>query len=66
MVTRNVQIFIDILFYIFRARTSIDEENATAQSVGITFTYSVVLQDKLGWSFSIEANFENIMISLES
>ena len=33
--------------------------------VGITFTYSVVLQDNLGWSFSIAANLENIMISLE-
>ena len=66
MVTRNVQIFIDILFYIFSTRTSIDEENATAQSIGITFTYSIVLQDNLGWSFSVEANLENIMISLES
>ena len=41
------------------------EDETTAQSVGITFTYSVVLQENLGWSFSIGADLENIMISLE-
>ncbi len=58
--------FLSIFYLIYLVtRTCFDEENATAQSVGITFTYSVVLQDNLGWSFSIAANLENIMISLE-
>ena len=58
--------FLSIFYLIYLvARTCFDEDNATAQSVGITFTYSVVLQDNLGWSFSIAANLENIMISLE-
>ena len=58
--------FLSIFYLIYLvSRTCLDEENATAQSVGITFTYSVVLQDNLGWSFSIAANLENIMISLE-
>ena len=58
--------FLSIFYLIYLvARTVINEEDATAQSVGITFTYSVVLQDNLGWSFSIAANLENIMISLE-
>ena len=42
-----------------------NEENATAQNIGITFTYSVALQDNLEWPFSIAANLENIMFSLE-
>ena len=58
--------FLSIFYLIYLVtRTCFDEDNATAQSVGITFTYSVVLQDNLGWSFSIAANLENIMISLE-
>ena len=58
--------FLSIFYLVYLVtRTCFDEDNATAQSVGITFTYSVVLQDNLGWSFSIAANLENIMISLE-
>ena len=58
--------FLSIFYLIYLVtRTCFDSENATAQSVGITFTYSVVLQENLGWSFSIAANLENIMISLE-
>ena len=58
--------FLSIFYLIYLVtRTCFNEEEATAQSVGITFTYSVVLQDNLGWSFSIAANLENIMISLE-
>ena len=47
------------------SRTCFNADEATSQSVGITFTYSVVLQENLGWSFSIAANVENTMISLE-
>jgi ABC-type multidrug transport system fused ATPase/permease subunit len=58
--------FLSIFYLIYLvASTCFNEEEATAQSVGITFTYSVVLQDNLGWAFSIAANLENIMISLE-
>ena len=42
-----------------------NEDISTSQSVGITFTYSVILQDNLSWSFAIAADLENIMISLE-
>jgi ABC-type multidrug transport system fused ATPase/permease subunit len=45
--------------------TILNEDEVTSQSVGITFTYSVVLQENLGWGFSIAADLENIMISLE-
>ena len=45
--------------------TLINEDEVTSQSVGITFTYSVILQENLSWSFSIAADLENIMISLE-
>ena len=65
MATRNVQIFIDILFNIFSTRICFGEENAIDQSISITFTYSVILQDNLEWPFSNEANLENIMILLE-
>jgi ATP-binding cassette subfamily C (CFTR/MRP) protein 1 len=58
--------FLSIFYLIYLVtKTCFNEETATAQSVGITFTYSVVLQDNLGWAFSIAANLENIMISLE-
>ena len=58
--------FLSIFYLIYLVtRTCFNEETSTAQSVGITFTYSVVLQDNLGWAFSIAANLENIMISLE-
>jgi ATP-binding cassette subfamily C (CFTR/MRP) protein 1 len=58
--------FLSIFYLVYLVtKTCFNEENATAQSVGITFTYSVVLQDNLGWAFSIAANLENIMISLE-
>jgi ABC-type multidrug transport system fused ATPase/permease subunit len=43
----------------------IKEDKTTSQSVGITFTYSVILQENLSWSFSLAADLENIMISLE-
>ena len=47
------------------ARTCINKELSTAQSVGIMFTYSVVLQDNLGWCFANFAFNENNMISME-
>ena len=45
--------------------TLFNEDEVSSQSVGITFTYSVILQENLGWGFSIAADLENIMISLE-
>ena len=57
--------FLSIFYLIYLVTKACIDDKATAQSVGITFTYSVVLQDNLGWSFSIAANLENIMISLE-
>ena len=55
------------VFYLVYLVTNIifNEDEVTSQSVGITFTYSVVLQENLGWGFSIAADLENIMISLE-
>ena len=52
------------LFYLVM-KTIYNEDNITAQQVGITFTYSVVLQYNLGWSFSCAANMENNMVSME-
>ena len=46
-------------------RTCLNEENQTSQSVGIMFTYSVVLQDNLGWCFACFAFTENNMICME-
>ena len=57
--------FLSIFYLIYLVTKACIDDSTTAQSVGITFTYSVVLQDNLGWSFSIAANLENIMISLE-
>ena len=46
-------------------RTCLNEENQTSQSVGIMFTYSVILQDNLGWCFACFAFTENNMICME-
>ena len=46
-------------------RTCIDEDLQTAQSVGIMFTYSVILQDNLGWCFACFGFTENNMICME-
>jgi len=46
-------------------RTCLNEDSQTAQSVGIMFTYSVILQDNLGWCFSSFAFTENNMICME-
>ena len=43
-------------------RTCLNEDSQTAQSVGIMFTYSVILQDNLGWCFASFAFTENNMI----
>ena len=55
------------LFYLLYLVLNIifNEDESTSQSVGITFTYSVILQENLGWGFTIGAELENIMISLE-
>jgi len=46
-------------------RTCMNEEYQTAQSVGIMFTYSVFLQDNLGWCFACFGFTENNMICME-
>lgn len=46
-------------------RTCMNEDSQTAQSVGIMFTYSVILQDNLGWCFACFAFTENNMICME-
>ena len=46
-------------------KTILDEDNVTAQSCSIVFTYSVLLQDYLGNIFNRCANLENDMISME-
>ena len=57
---------LSVLYLVYLVMSTIlNEDEVTSQSVGITFTYSVVLQENLGWGFSIAADLENIMISLE-
>ena len=46
-------------------RTILDEENVTAQSCSIVFTYSVLLQEYLGSIFNRCAFLENDMVSME-
>ena len=58
--------FFSILYLIYLVtRTCINEENQTSQSVGIMFTYSIILQDNLGWCFACLAFTENNMICME-
>ena len=55
-----------ILYLVFLVtRTCLNEDSQTAQSVGIMFTYSVILQDNLGWCFASFAFTENNMICME-
>ena len=55
-----------ILYLVFLVtRTCLNEDSQTAQSVGIMFTYSVILQDNLGWCFACFAFTENNMICME-
>ena len=57
---------LSIIYLIYLViRTCINKDFSTAQSVGIMFTYSVVLQDNLGWCFANFAFNENNMISME-
>ena len=46
-------------------RTCLNQDIQTAQSVGIMFTYSVILQDNLGWCFACFGFTENNMICME-
>ena len=58
--------FFSIFYLVFLVtRACINEESQTAQSVGIMFTYSVILQDNLGWCFACFAFTENNMICME-
>ena len=58
--------FFSILYLIYLVtRTCINEDNQTSQSVGIMFTYSIILQDNLGWCFASLAFTENNMICME-
>ena len=70
---RGTNMFLQEMFKLFSifylvylvTRTCINEENQTSQSVGIMFTYSVILQDNLGWCFACFAFTENNMICME-
>ena len=55
------------IFYLIYlvVRTCLNEDSQTAQSVGIMFAYSVVLQDNLGWCFACFAFTENNMICMK-
>ena len=58
--------FFSIMYLVYLVlRTCLNEDAQTAQSVGIMFTYSVILQDNLGWCFACFAFTENNMICLE-
>ena len=58
--------FFSIFYLVYLvSRTCINEDQQTAQSVGIMFTYSVILQDNLGWCFACFAFTENNMICME-
>ena len=58
--------FVSILYLTYLVlKTILDEENVTAQSCSIVFTYSVLLQEYLGNIFNRCANLENDMISME-
>ena len=55
-----------IMFLVYLVTmTCMNEDKQTSQSVGIMFTYSVVLQDSLGWCFACFAFTENNMICME-
>ena len=58
--------FVSIFYLTYLVlKTILDEDNVTAQSCSIVFTYSVLLQDYLGNIFNRCANLENDMISME-
>ena len=58
--------FFSIVYLIYLITgTCINEDDQTSQSVGIMFTYSIILQDNLGWCFACFAFTENNMICME-
>ena len=58
--------FVSIIYLAYLvARTIFDEDNVTAQSCSIVFTYSVQLQEYLGSIFNRCAFLENDMVSME-
>ena len=58
--------FVSIIYLTYLVlRTILDEENVTAQSCSIVFTYSVLLQEYLGNIFNRCAFLENDMVSME-
>ena len=58
--------FIGLLYSLYIILMSIIfEENYTAQSVGIMFTYSLLLENELGFTFSMFSEMEMSMISME-
>ena len=58
--------FVSIFYLTYLVlKTVLDEDNVTAQSCSIVFTYSVLLQEYLGNIFNRCANLENDMISME-
>lgn len=63
----NLQFSIIALFYIgyLVFLTIFYENNFTSQSVGIMFSYSVILQKNIGYFFIASSEIENKMISME-
>ena len=58
--------FVSIVYLTYLVlKTILDEDNVTAQSCSIVFTYSVLLQEYLGNIFNRCANLENNMVSME-
>ena len=58
--------FIGLFYSIYLIiMTSFFQENYSAQSVGIMFTYSLMLEEELGETFSMFSDMEMSMISME-
>ena len=58
--------YISIFYLLYLVlRTIFNEDNVTAQSCSIVFTYSVMLQEYLGNIFNRCADLENNMVSME-
>ena len=58
--------FISFIYIVYLViRTALTEDSVTPQSVSITFTYSVILQECLGFCFDGCAELETEMVSME-
>jgi ATP-binding cassette subfamily C (CFTR/MRP) protein 1 len=58
--------FISFLYLCYLViSTIIFNERFTVQSVGIMFSYSILMQEYLAWTFSLTSQIENKMVSME-